>query len=322
MDTILNYLDNVFASLPKTTQLEKIKKELALNMEDKYHELKKQGKTDNEAIGIVISEFGNINEIINELGVKIDDNNKVFVTKDEVYSYQAAKKRTGLLVGIGVLLCILAPVSLMVTVEIMSRLLKNASEDVSGIIGLIPLFVFIAVAVGLFIYSDMSFQKYKYMEKDINLPYTLKDEIAKQYNSYLPFYTFTLITGVVLCILSAIVLIIVSTLLDNIFNLLGVVLLLTMVAIAVFDFIYFGSIKEAYDKLGVTPESKVQKEVSKKAERIISTVASILWPLVTCAYLLLGFLKNWWHPGWMIFVITGILFGAFSSAVTSYYKDK
>ena len=38
-------------------------------MEDKYEELKMEGKSENEAIGIVISEFGNIDELIDELGL-------------------------------------------------------------------------------------------------------------------------------------------------------------------------------------------------------------------------------------------------------------
>ena len=39
-------------------------------MEDKYVELKAEGKSENEAIGIVISEFGNMEELIRELGIR------------------------------------------------------------------------------------------------------------------------------------------------------------------------------------------------------------------------------------------------------------
>ena len=51
MNSIINYLDNVFASLPKTSEMEKLKQEMLSNMEDKYYELKEEGKTENEADG-------------------------------------------------------------------------------------------------------------------------------------------------------------------------------------------------------------------------------------------------------------------------------
>ncbi|KAA2299884.1 hypothetical protein FY526_27475, partial [Clostridioides difficile] len=63
METIMVYLENMFAGLPKTPEVEHLKQELLSGMEDKYLELKREGKSENEAIGIVISEFGNIEEL-------------------------------------------------------------------------------------------------------------------------------------------------------------------------------------------------------------------------------------------------------------------
>jgi hypothetical protein len=62
MNTIRNYLDNMFLGLPDTEEVIRAKKELLTMMEDKYNELKDSGKAENEAIGIVISEFGNLDE--------------------------------------------------------------------------------------------------------------------------------------------------------------------------------------------------------------------------------------------------------------------
>ena len=39
MDTILNYLDNMFLNLPRTAGVMRAKAELAAMMEDKYQEL-------------------------------------------------------------------------------------------------------------------------------------------------------------------------------------------------------------------------------------------------------------------------------------------
>ncbi len=70
METIKNYLDNMFINFPKTPEVLRVKKDLAEMMEDKYNELIAEGKKEHEAIGIVISEFGSIQELTDELGIE------------------------------------------------------------------------------------------------------------------------------------------------------------------------------------------------------------------------------------------------------------
>ena len=70
METIRNYLETMFLNLPGTPEVMRAKMELGQMMEDKYNELISEGKSDNEAIGIVISEFGNLDELADSLGIK------------------------------------------------------------------------------------------------------------------------------------------------------------------------------------------------------------------------------------------------------------
>ena len=63
MDAIKNYLETMFLNLPNTPEVQKAKYELGQMMEDKYRELIADGKTENEAIGTVIAEFGNLDEL-------------------------------------------------------------------------------------------------------------------------------------------------------------------------------------------------------------------------------------------------------------------
>ena len=67
METIRTYLENLFAQLPETPELVRLRDDMLRTMEDKYEELKSEGKSENEAVGIVISEFGNIDELLAEL---------------------------------------------------------------------------------------------------------------------------------------------------------------------------------------------------------------------------------------------------------------
>ena len=71
MEAIRNYLESMFMNLPMTAEVLKAKDELLQMMEDKYTELKEEGKSENEAVGIVISEFGNLEELAEDLGIEI-----------------------------------------------------------------------------------------------------------------------------------------------------------------------------------------------------------------------------------------------------------
>jgi uncharacterized membrane protein len=314
METIKNYLDNVFAGLPKTSQMADLKNNILSNMEDKYNELKSEGKSENEAIGIVISEFGNIDELINELGLKkeTEESSEPIVTQEETNVYLNAKKTSGIQIGIGVILCILAPASLILINELISDGFfgTGLSGSVSGGLGLISLFVLIAAAVSLFIYSGMNFERYKYMEEGVQLPVSVRDYLQQRNDSFTPTYNLSVILGVGMLILSPITLFIAS-IFDNSSSY-GVVLLLAVVAIAVFLFIYFGSIRESYTRLLKIGDYAVKEK--KKEDKVIGAVASIVWPLAVAIFLFSGFMYHNWHINWIIFPITGILFGMFSAA--------
>lgn len=63
METIRNYIDTVFLSWPQDEATQRIKSNLLEIVEDKYQELIEQGKSEHEAIGQVISELGNVEEL-------------------------------------------------------------------------------------------------------------------------------------------------------------------------------------------------------------------------------------------------------------------
>ena len=69
MNTIRSYLESMFAKLPNTPDVIKAKCELGQMMEDKYTGLVNEGKSENEAVAQVISEFGNLDELGDVLGI-------------------------------------------------------------------------------------------------------------------------------------------------------------------------------------------------------------------------------------------------------------
>jgi len=311
MDTITNYLDNMFSNLPKSNQMLKIKNELLLNMEDKYNELKSNGKSENEAIGIVISEFGNIDELISELGILHENEGIILptVTEEEAENFMAEKKRSGLLIGIGVFLCIMGAALLILITQLIDDGIigKGLSTNVTDILGIIVLFILVVPAVALFIYSGMKLEKYKYLEGGFDLPTHVRAFLQKENTAFAATHNLSVIIGVCLLLISPVALFV-----TNVFgesgSTYGVVILLMIVAIAVFDLIFFGCIKESFSiLLQIGDFAKEKKEENK----VIEAVAAIVWPLAVCIFLISGLVFHQWHINWIVFPITGILFGMF-----------
>ncbi|WP_346936402.1 permease prefix domain 1-containing protein [Clostridium sp.] len=316
METIRNYLDNIFSSLPKSEEIIKLKEELLSNMEEKYRELKESGKTENEAIGIVISEFGNIDELIMELGI---ENRKPIesihtVTMEEAENYMRDKVKYGKLIAVGVILCILAPAMLMFTHNIIIGGVFSTEINVETLEGLsvIPLFIFIAIAVGLFIYAGTQLDKYKYLEEDFICPLDVQQRVKVKKEEFSSNFTKLNIIGVTLCVLSPVALIGISAIggyNDDIISTYGAIVLLIMVAIAVFIFIRVGNINNSYNALLQIEEYSSK---GKENNKVTGDVASVVWPIATVIFLIWGLGFDGWDICWIVFPITGILFGAFS----------
>ncbi|MBU3091235.1 hypothetical protein KPL35_04010 [Clostridium sp. CF011] len=314
METIKNYLDNMFKVLPRTNQTVKLKNDLLWNMEEKYNENKNDGKSENEAIGIVISEFGNIDELIDELGIEHmkDDVILKTITQEDADNFMAEKKRSGLLLGIGVSLCIVATAILILITTLVDNgiLGKGISKNFSDMFGIIPLFILLVPAIALFIYSGIKLEKYKYLQSGFDLPPHVKVIVNQKNNAFASTHMISVITGVCICVISPVALFVSSAFGDNASSY-GVVVLLVMIAIAVFLFIYFGNIKQSFSILLQIGDFSKEKTEDNK---LIGAVAAIVWPLAICIFLVSGLVFNLWHINWIIFPIVGILFGMFSAA--------
>lgn len=310
METIKNYLDTMFASLPRTPEICKLKEDLLCNMEDKYNELKLEGKSENEAIGIVISEFGNIDELFNELGIDTQVNNKSetlpLISLQQAEKILSDKKLYGTIIGIGVTLCIMAPAIFMIIDSYLE------SKYISSSIAMFPFFIMIASAVGLFIFSGFQLKKYDYIENSFRLDSNSKKEISGKKECYQTSYILQIIFGVMLCILSPLVFVTLEylDLSRNGFQNIDYFLLFLFIAIAVFLFIHAGSIMNSYKEL--LQEEEYFKQYNKK-NKLVDAVASVVWPIITAGYLLWSFLSGDWGFTWIVWPISGILFGAFSA---------
>lgn len=324
MEIIKNYLDNVFQALPKSQEILNLKDELLANMNDKYDELKTSGKTENEAIGIVISEFGNIDELLKEMNITVTADTSLSLEKsaiptlslEDTRHFLELKRKSARFIGLGVALILLGVAVLIGSYGLMGAnlILSQTTSDAKGLFPVIMLFLFIVPAVGLFIYSGSMLEQYKIIEEgSFELSPSAHAILTKEYPTISKQKPAAIITGVSLCILSPVP-IFLGSLVSGYFSMYGVCILLIMIAIAVNIFIYTGMIPETYKRLLKLEEYNPEK---KPESKFIGAVASFVWPLATAIFLILGFVFNLWTTCWLIFPITGILFGGFCAFYTA-----
>ena len=328
METIKIYLENMFMNLPRTPEVERAKEELFQMMEDKYNELKASGRTENEAIGIVISEFGNLEEVAESLGIssyvhkerqgeREEPGEARRIGIEEARRYLDGQYAFGTRIGIGVALCIWSPIVLIILGGIADG---TPIEDVAGGVGLLILFLMVAPAVAIFIYNGMKSEKFKYLQEELfSLHYEAENYVRTEEEEFQGVFTACITVGVVLCIISVMPIFAVEVLFggSELAAAVAIGILLFVVSIGVFLFIFGGIRKSAYSVLlqkgEYNREKKVQKEREKKAEKVIGAIGGVYWSVVTCIYLLWSFLTMKWGSTWIIWPIAGVLFGAIAS---------
>ncbi len=313
MEAIRNYLESMFAALPNTPEVLKAKDVLLQMMEDKYQELREEGKTENEAIGTVISEFGNLDELAEDLGLTPYVKDEAPVMKkifpmEEVKNYIAMRSKNAVLVALGVFLCITSPIPCI--------LMDTYMDTVAGeAIGASLLFVIIGIAVGLFVATGILSSKYDYLKKEpYAIDFATTEFVRNQANMYRSTHALILTVGIVLCVVSVIPAIIIDGLSPKLEDLAGAAFMAT-VALGVFMIVLTGIKSETYTKLlklndvatvggNYVPE---QKNGVTYDDPTVATIMSVFWPTVTCIYLAWSFLSFDWHITWIIWPIAAIV---------------
>lgn len=315
METIRNYLETMFAKLPNTFEVQKAKKELWQIMEDKYLALTKDGKTENEAVGIVISEFGNLDELAEELGIRDfmlqgnrgADSTFRSVTLAEVKDYLHDRTRAAYATALGVFLCI---------VSCSGFMLQGSSWRAQGIFAVCFMFISIAVAVGLFMFSTFVMGKWKFFkEQACSVDFATAEYVHDRREGFRVTHAMMITIGVILCILSVLPMIVI----EGLFGWsggasYGVVLMFVFIGIGVFLFVVAGNVNAGFAAiLSLNKRDTIggafvpsQKQVNYKNE-MIASIMSVYWPTVTCIYLCWSFLSFDWHITWIIWVIAALV---------------
>lgn len=343
METLKNYLETMFMNLPNTAEVRRAKDELWQMMEDKYAELTGEGKSENEAIGIIIAEFGNLDEIAEELGIEAvvkpheysapdreqqNENSenptygaaqpsRKLVTLEEVKQYLHAAAGSAFCIALGVMLCIMSVICP----------ITMGSLDLDDTVGVLGMFVMIAVAVGIFVFNGVRMSKFDYLSKELcSIDFATSNYVEERKEHYRGTYALLLTIGIVLCVICCVP----SIIMDSIHPVagmmdpddIGAIALFAIVGIGVFMIVLTcctqGSFKNIL-KLNDVATMGGNYKVEKKEEYIspvVGEIMSLYWPTVSCIYLCWSFITFDWWVTWIIWPVAGIA----SAVINSIWK--
>ena len=311
METIKNYLESMFRNLPNTPEVLRAKNELLQMMEDKYAELRREGKTENEAVATVISEFGNLDELAASLGIKEfigkqEEHQRRSVSLDEVKEYISDGISAAILKVIGIILFIscVTPVIFF--------------GDIAGpeFLGIALMFVFIGIGVGMMILSSSRMEQWKFIKQQLcSISPQTTDYVAEEKRKFNTAYNILLITGLILCICCCIPAIVIDDTPVRINGSWGPFCIFAFVAAGVALMVYANSRMKLYKKLlklnsentiGGTYTSEKDKE-PVYTNKTLRAIMSVYWPSVTCIYLCVSFLTFQWWITWIIWPIASVI---------------
>lgn len=223
------------------------------------------------------------------------------VSMEEANDYLTNREKAAKNIAIATALCILSPLALI--------LLSFASahamipDSLAAPLGLVVLFLLVAVAVVMYIHCGFNSSLYEFLDKgEFETEYGVNGMVSEKMKAFRNDYMKMNIIAVVLCILSPIPLIVTSFANNAAAVYATLALLFIVVAFAVVLFIYAGVRWASMQRLLKTGD------FSKKGKnKIKETVESCYWLLATAIYLGWSFISGDWHITWVVWPVAGVL---------------
>ncbi len=301
MENLNKYINNVFAGLPDSPNKEALRDKVQRESQEKFDNLISQGNNEREALGIIVQEM-DVEEIYGSLSVDYG--------QQEGFNQQPFQQGAPQWQQQGYGEWQQSPQLNQQTQWQEYQQWPQSQSEQQG--------------------EQQPFQQGFHPYQTVQTPRTAAqqaeiDEMVSGFRHFQPRFAIGIAFGVALCILAIVFVGLVSVAWGN--QALTAAAFFVPIAIGVFLFIIFGMrysnymsyfrAKGMYEFLSVEEQEKMLKlehryrftpsDKAYKKERRREVLSSVLWLLTIIAYLLLGFLANLWHPGWIIFLVAAAI---------------
>lgn len=234
------------------------------------------------------------------------------ITVEQAKEYLSQQKTAADYIAVGTFLCILSVIPLLLLGAVSKSEIIRVSEDVIGAVGLVLMFLIIASAVVLFIYTGSKNAPYEFLEKEpFEAEQGVEEMVRERQKAFSDTYTKLNIMGTVFCILSPVSLFLGAIGENEVTQMVCLSITLILAGIGGVFFVLGGVRHEAMQKL---LKEGIYTEAAKSARSIRTAVGAAYWLAAAAIYFLLLFLSgdptgNWRNGySWIVWPVAGVLF--------------
>ena len=242
------------------------------------------------------------------------------VSMEEASSFLEHNEKAAVRISIGVMMCILAPVVVILLGGLAETGHIPVAAEAAGICGTAILIVIIACAVAIFIKAGMDGKRYEYLEQiNIDTEYGVDGMVRERRNAYAETHSRLLIIGIMMCIVGAVPMLLIEiTKYSNntdLLPVLGVCGMLIIIATGVRLIVLTCIRQGGYDRL---LEEGDYTRLNKKAGRY----DGIYWAIATAIYLGWSFITQRWDITWIVWPVAGVLFAAYREIMKAIVRSR
>ncbi len=349
MDIIDNYLDVMFSSYPHTPQVAEAKAELRAMMEDVYSGALSAGKSQTEAVGQAIAEFGSIEEVAPLLGMggfpgatpdaisgsmggefPAQPLGLPPISLRQAQNFAEVRRQTRWMLGWAVALFVLGSVPLL-SLSIASSnpdfALTNAMAGTLGMAIIIPT---VAAGVGMLIWRSQKLKPFNLINEGRGMTTPEVEAFANHLiDSSAASRTRALVIAVVLWVLAGMPLVVTGVFTQEMpqieadqYIAVGMAVTLILVAAGLLVFLPANWAYSAGKRLTAEGLAEVRSEKYTDLDRYPAGVRGFFagyWPLTVVLYLSWSFIGNAWDISWIVWPIAGVLFAAIAAVLAAVY---
>ncbi|BDA64664.1 permease prefix domain 1-containing protein [Actinomyces capricornis] len=353
MDTLDSFLDTMFAPYPASERLQAAKTELRAMMEDAYNDALASGRTRNEAIGQVITDFGNLEELAPVLGItaelRADDGARPAeppadpayptVTLPQAQALATARRSTASALGHAASAFVVSPAVLIALTDLAGSGRIAMGEPVANVIGLTFTLTLVALGAVMLVRRRPTFDGVRHLiEGRFTRDPIVSAWAARERQNHEQERSRKLAIAVFLWTMSALPPLASSLLTsgsrEGSSGMGGVATAMTLLLIATGLQIYLPATWASSTYSTLTTQGRPASRGADgpswsegqgdHADRdlLLTLVSSIFWPACVIIYLLWSFLGDSWDRSWIVWPVAGLAFGAFAAARSAWRQQR
>lgn len=230
------------------------------------------------------------------------------VSMEEASAFLDTKRAIAKPYALAVFLCILSPAPMLLLMGAAeARAAGERTAALAGGVGIILLLLFVAAAVGVFLWCENTTKRYAFLEtEDFETEYGVTGMVRARQEQFRPQYLRHNILGTVLCVLSPVPLFCGAFLSEDALRLTALLCCLILLAgtgvvVLVVGGTYWGAMEQLLEEGDYTRRSK-------RVTYMTRYVAPAYWVTAVALYVGYSFFTNDWKNSWIVWPVVGLLF--------------